>query len=51
MSRRMAKILAAAFALGFGLEASFAPGVTPGGTSEAFAFGRGGFGGGHFGRR
>src|SRR3984893_2698406 len=46
MSRRMAKIFAAAIAFGFGLQSSFAPGVM----SEAFAFGRGGhFGGGHFG--
>ncbi len=54
MIRRLAKILAAAIALGFGLETSFAPGVTPGAMSEAFAkqggFGGGGhFGGGHFG--
>ena len=50
MARRMAKILAAAIALGFGLETSFAPGAMPGVMSEAFAFGHGGFGGGgHFG--
>ena len=50
MARRMAKILAAAIALGFGLETSFAPGVMPGVMSEASAFGHGGFGGGgHFG--
>jgi len=46
----MAKILAAAIALGFGLGTSFAPGLMPGLMSEAFAFGHGGFGGaGHFG--
>ncbi|MGH7246657.1 MAG: Spy/CpxP family protein refolding chaperone [Pseudomonadota bacterium] len=52
MARRIAKILAAAITLGFGLETSFAPGVRTGAMSEAFAFGHGGgghFGGGHFG--
>ena len=50
MACRRAKILAATLALGFGLEISLAPGVMPGGVSEAFAFGHGGFGGGgHFG--
>src|ERR1700720_2055708 len=55
MTHRMAKILAAAIALGFGLETSFAPGMMPGVMGEAFAFGHGGsgggghFGGGHFG--
>jgi hypothetical protein len=50
MTRRKAKILAAAIAFGFGLETSFAPGVMPGVMSEAFAFAHGGFGGGgHFG--
>jgi hypothetical protein len=53
MTGRMAKILAAAIAFGFGLETSFAPGIMPGMPgvmSEAFAFGHGGTGGGgHFG--
>src|ERR1700730_10030155 len=50
MTRRKAKILAAAIAFGFGLDTSFAPGVMPGVMSEAFAFAHGGFGGGgHFG--
>jgi hypothetical protein len=50
MTHRMAKILAAAIALGFGLETSFAPGMMPGVMSEAFAFGHDGSGGGgHFG--
>ena len=46
MAGRTTKILAAAMALGFGLETSLAPGVV----SEAIAFGHRGFGGGgHFG--
>jgi hypothetical protein len=50
MARRTTKILAAAMALGFGLETSLAPGVMPGVVSEAIAFGHRGFGGGrHFG--
>src|SRR5580704_2306832 len=50
LTGRIAKILAAAIAFGFGLETSFAPGMMPGVMSEAFAFGHGGSGGGgHFG--
>ena len=44
MTRKWAKVIAAAIAFGFVLETSFSPGVAPGIMSEASAFGRGGGG-------
>jgi hypothetical protein len=44
MTRKWAKVIAAAIAFGFVFETSFTPGVARGIVSEASAFGRGGGG-------